>query len=71
MRAIGFIKNFSKLFILDTSQTFINEIIALLMIIAIIMPIISNGSVYDYVTLFTLVFLFLNSQPTIVVSPNH
>jgi len=71
MRAIGFIKNFSKLFILDTSQTFINKVIALLMTVAIIMPIISNGSVYDYITLFTLVFFFLNSQPSVVVSSNH
>jgi hypothetical protein len=71
MRVIGFVKNFSKLFISDTSQTLRNKLIALLMIVAIIMPIISNGSVYEYVTLFTLVFFFLNSKPSIVASAYH
>jgi len=71
MRIIGFIENFSKLFIWDTSQTFRNRLIALLMIAAIIMPIISNGSVYEYITLFTLVFFFLNPQPGVVASACH
>jgi hypothetical protein len=70
MKVIGFFKNFSKLFILNTSQTS-DKIIALLMIVAIIMPIISNGSVYDYIALFTLVFFFLNPQPGVVASSCH
>ena len=70
MRVNGFTKNFSKLFILNTSQTS-DKIIALLIIVAIIMPIISNSSVYDYVTLFTLGFFFLNTQPNVVASPCH
>lgn len=71
MRVVGFVKNFSKLFILDTSQTFINKIIALLMIFALIMPIINNSSLYDYITLFTLFFFFLNPQPRAVASSCH
>lgn len=71
MRVIGFNKNFLKLFILDTSQIFGNQIIALLMIVAIIMPIASKGSIYEYIALFTLVFFFLNPQPSVVVSSCH
>lgn len=71
MRTAEFIKNFSKLFILDTSQTFRNEIIVLLMIAAIILPIISTGSVYDYIAIFTLMFLFLNPQPSALAFPCH
>jgi hypothetical protein len=71
MRVIGFIENFSKLFIWDTSQIFRNKLIALLMIAAIIMPIISNGSLYEYITLFTLVFFFLNPKPSVVASAYH
>jgi hypothetical protein len=70
MRVNGFTKNFSKLFILNTSQTS-DKITALLMIVAIIIPIISGSSVYDYITLFTLVFFFLNPQPGIAASPCH
>lgn len=71
MRVIGFIKNFSKLFILDTSQTPGNKIIALLMIAAIIMPIISSSGVYDYIAIFTLAFFLLNPQPSVVASSCH
>jgi hypothetical protein len=71
MRVTGLIKNFSKPFKLNMSQTSGNKIIALLMIAAIIMPIISNGSVYEYITLFTLVFFFLNPQPGVVASACH
>lgn len=71
MRVTGFIKNFSKPFKLNTSQTSGNKIIALLMIAAIIMPIISNCSVYEYITLFTLVFFSLNPQPGVVASACH
>lgn len=71
MRVTGLIKNFSKPFKLNMSQTSGNKIIALLMIAAIIMPIISNSSVYEYITLFTLVFFFLNPQPGVVASACH
>lgn len=71
MRVNGFAKNLSKIFVLNTSQTSGNKIITLLMIVAIIMPIISNGSVYDYVAIFTLGFFLLNPQPGVVVSSCH
>lgn len=71
MRVIRLVKNFSKPFTLDMSQTVRNKMIALLMIIAIIMPIINNGSVLDYIALFSLTFLILNPQPKIVASPCH
>jgi hypothetical protein len=71
LRVIGLVKNFSKLFSLDALQGFINKMIALLMIFAIIVPIISSGNVYDYIALFTLVSFFLNSHPSVVISTNH
>lgn len=67
MRVNGFAKNLLKMPVLNTSQTSGNKIITLLMIVAIIMPIISNGSVYDYVAIFTLGFFLLNPQPGVAV----
>ncbi len=64
-------ENLSNMFFLNSSQKSENKIIALLITAAIIIPIISNGSVYDYIAIFTLVFFFLSPQPNVIASSCH